>query len=157
MVHEEEYWLENIILFQNETDKTGMNNKKSKKSTEKAAINGSRTGLSYTAELDAKQKRKHWEMVEEEEEKLENCLGKITEICPGKKEEEGFEEKSNDVLVMDSMRAEAKIQCLAAGMIKLVPDIFFMVIIRTCNLSHRCIFLYFLEFYPAHEQPYQGK
>lgn len=35
MVHEEEYWLENIILFQNKTNKTGINNKKSQKATKK--------------------------------------------------------------------------------------------------------------------------
>lgn len=43
------------------------------------------------AGLDAEQKRKHWEKMEEEEEKIGNCLGKITEICPGKIEEEKAE------------------------------------------------------------------
>ncbi|MFG6327938.1 MAG: hypothetical protein K1W06_00450 [Lachnospiraceae bacterium] len=36
--------MENIILFQKETNKNRINNKKSKKTPEKADINGSRAG-----------------------------------------------------------------------------------------------------------------
>ncbi len=68
----------NFILKIKTKDNTRINNKKFPKIPEKADINGSKTGLGNTAELDTKQKRKHWEMVEEEEEKMGNCLGKIT-------------------------------------------------------------------------------
>jgi len=96
--------VENIILLKKETNKIGINNKKSKKSPEKADINGSRTGLGYTAELDTKQKRKHWEMAEEEEKRSRG--------------------KYNNNLAAVPSTAEAKMQYFADAMLHLLPDIF---------------------------------